>query len=54
MREKFIEKAKSYIGVPYSASYWEEGEKHYNAPMYLNCSALINRVLRDLALEFGF
>lgn len=22
LREKFIEKAKSYIGVPYAANYW--------------------------------
>lgn len=54
LRKKFVEKAKSYIGVPYAASYWKEGEKHHNAPLYLNCSTLIKQILRDLAVDFGF
>jgi hypothetical protein len=41
LRDKFIETAKKYFGVPYGSKYWKEGEKHYNAPMYLDCCALI-------------
>ena len=54
LRKKFVEQAKKYFGVPYAARYWKPGEKHYNAPLYLDCCALVRRVLLDLAEDFGF
>lgn len=54
LREKFVETAKKYFGVPYGAKYWKEGEKHYNAPLYLDCCALVRQVVYDLREDFGF
>jgi cell wall-associated NlpC family hydrolase len=54
LRQKFIETAKKYFGVPYGAKYWKEGEKHYNAPLYLDCCALVRQVVYDLREDFGF
>ena len=54
MREKFVETAKKYFGVPYAARYWKEGEKHHGAPLYLDCCALIRQVVYDLREDFGF
>jgi glucose/arabinose dehydrogenase len=48
LREKFIETAKKYFGVPYHRKYWKEGEEHYNAPLYLDCCGLTRQVLYDL------
>lgn len=54
LRQKFVETAKKYFGVPYGAKYWKEGEKHYNAPLYLDCCALVRQVVYDLREDFGF
>ena len=54
LRQKFIETAKKYFGVPYGSKYWKEGEKHYNAPLYLDCCALLRQVIYDLREDFGF
>jgi len=54
LREQFVETAKKYFGVPYGAKYWKEGEKHYNAPLYLDCCALVRQIVYDLREDFGF
>jgi len=54
LREKFVETAKKYFGVPYAGRYWKEGEKHFNAPLYLDCCALVRQVIYDLREDFGF
>ena len=40
LREKFLEIAKKYFGVPYAKRYWVEGEELFNAPIFLDCCAL--------------
>ena len=54
LREKFLETAKKYLGVPYGARFWKEGEEHHNAPLYLDCCALIRQIVNDLRNDFGF
>lgn len=49
LRQKFIDQALGYLGVPYS-------KKHHpqDLPLYLDCCGLIRQVLKDLREEFGF
>ncbi|XP_060132187.1 inactive polyglycylase TTLL10 isoform X2 [Zootoca vivipara] len=54
LRMKFLEQAKSYIGVPYAQKYHQAGTPEYNSPLFLDCCGFIRRVVRDLAEEFGF
>ncbi|XP_039364968.1 inactive polyglycylase TTLL10 [Mauremys reevesii] len=54
LRMKFLEQAKSYIGVPYAKKYHEPGTPEYESPFFLDCCGLIRRVVRDLQSEFGF
>ena len=66
LRELFIERCKSYYGVPYAQRYHgiEEGSEickcgkdgctHFQSPMFLDCCGLVRQVLRDLKQEFGF
>lgn len=41
LREKWLETIKKYFGVPYAKRYWKEGEQYYDAPIFLDCCALI-------------
>ncbi|KAM7139428.1 inactive polyglycylase TTLL10 isoform 1-T3 [Macrochelys suwanniensis] len=54
LRMKFLEQAKSYIGVPYAKKYHEPGTPEYESPLFLDCCGLIRRVVHDLKSEFGF
>ena len=54
LRQKFIETAKKYFGVPYAQRYWKPGEKYYDAPLFLDCCALVKQVVYDLREDFGF
>ncbi|XP_072040892.1 LOW QUALITY PROTEIN: uncharacterized protein [Amphiura filiformis] len=54
LRMKFVEVAKSYFGVPYAKKYHQPGTSEYNAPLFLDCCALVRQVLRDLKEDFGF
>jgi len=37
------------------AKYWqEEGGKHYNAPLYLDCAGLVRQVIFIMKYKFGF
>jgi hypothetical protein len=54
LRQKFIEQAKSYIGIPYSKKYHPEGTEYHNSPLFLDCCGLVRRCVYDLKDEFGF
>ena len=51
LREKFVDKCRSYYGVPYHEKY--RGDKSI-APLYLDCCGLVRQVVRDLTDDFGF
>jgi hypothetical protein len=52
LRAKFIQQAKTYMGVPYAKKYQPEDGPEY--PLYLDCCGLVRQVLKDLQHEFGF
>lgn len=52
LRNKFIQQAKSYFGVPYAEKYQPEGA--VKLPLYLDCCGLIRQCLKDLRTDFGF
>jgi len=54
LREKFVEQAKKYIGIPYKRKYHENGSELYNSPLFLDCCALVRQCVRDLREDFGF
>ena len=54
LRKKFIETAKKYMGVPYGKKFHKEGSELYNAPLFLDCCALVRKAMWDLKEEFGF
>ncbi|XP_065890894.1 protein polyglycylase TTLL10-like isoform X2 [Dysidea avara] len=54
LRQKFLDTALSYMGVPYARRYHGPDSPYYNAPLYLDCCGLVRRVLLDLKEEFGF
>ena len=41
LRLKFIETSKKYFGVPYAQKFHSPEEELYNAPLFLDCCALI-------------
>lgn len=54
LREKFVATAKKYIGVPYGRKFHQPGDPLYDAPLYLDCCALIRQTVFDLRQEFGY
>ena len=52
LRAAFIQSAMSYLGVPYSKRYKEEGTE--DAPLYLDCCGLVRRIVQDNQDKFGF
>ena len=52
LRQKFIDGAKRYLGVPYHIRYKKEEDPV--APLYLDCCGLVRKVLQDLQEDFGF
>ena len=54
LRQKFINQAKKYFGVPYSKKFWKEGDEHFNSPLFLDCCGLIRRCVNDLSEDFKF
>ena len=42
------------MGVPYAKRYRKKGDPLYNAPLFLDCCALVRRAVKDLRKEFGF
>ena len=51
LREKFVNAAKKYIGVPYAERFKVDDDPV--APLYLDCCALVRRAVMDLQDEFG-
>ncbi|XP_077167321.1 inactive polyglycylase TTLL10 [Paroedura picta] len=54
LRMRFLERAKSYIGVPYAKKYHQPGTPESDSPLFLDCCGLIRRVVQDLKEDFGF
>jgi hypothetical protein len=54
LREKFVQQAISYLGVPYGKKYLTEDHPNYNAPLFLDCCGLIRQSVNDLKDNFGF
>eukprot|EP01017_Pseudomicrothorax_dubius_P015747 TRINITY_DN1801_c0_g1_i15.p1 TRINITY_DN1801_c0_g1~~TRINITY_DN1801_c0_g1_i15.p1 ORF type:complete len:189 (+),score=42.61 TRINITY_DN1801_c0_g1_i15:121-687(+) len=54
LREKFIQTARKYIGIPYGKRYLKPEDPLYNSPLFLDCCALIRQIVYDLREEFGF
>jgi hypothetical protein len=54
LREKFVQQAVSYLGIPYGKKYLTEDHPNYNAPLFLDCCGLIRQCIYDLKDEFGF
>lgn len=52
LREKFINTAKQYLGVPYAERY--KAEDAPIAPLYQDCCGLVRQVVKDLQEDFGF
>eukprot|EP00743_Colponemidia_sp_Colp-15_P010963 GILK01012157.1.p1 GENE.GILK01012157.1~~GILK01012157.1.p1 ORF type:complete len:685 (-),score=132.26 GILK01012157.1:143-2197(-) len=54
LRNKFIENAKKYIGVPYHRRYHEPDSPTFKAPLFLDCCALVRQAIFDMKDELGF
>lgn len=54
LRDKFVEGAKKYLGTPYAKRFLKDGDEHFAAPLFLNCSGLITKTVEDLQEDFGF
>jgi hypothetical protein len=52
LRNKFLEKARTYLGVPYARRFEEPSKPE--ATLYLDCCALVRKCVQDLSTEFGF
>lgn len=53
LRQKFIEKAKSFLGVPYGKKYLID-HPDYNSDLFLDCCGLVRHVVNSLEDDFGF
>ena len=54
LRQKFIDGCRKYFGVPYAKRYHKPGDPLYDAPIFLDCCALVRQVVYDLREDFGF
>ena len=54
LRQRFIEQCEKYVGVPYAKRYRKPDDPLYNAPLFLDCCALVRRAVYDLREHFGF
>jgi hypothetical protein len=54
LREKFVDKALSYLGIPYGKRYLKEDNPLYHSHLFLDCCALVRQCVNDLSEEFGF
>jgi hypothetical protein len=54
LRIKFIERAISYLGVPYGKKYISEDNPLYYSPLFIDCCGLVRQSVNDLSEEFGF
>ena len=68
LRRKFVDQARQYLGVPYGKRFHEQdpdkececegctesGRQLRDAPLFLDCCALVRKVVHDLREDFGF
>jgi len=54
LRQMFIDRCKSYYGVPYAKKYHQPDSELYNSKKFLDCCGLVRQVLRDMKNELGF
>lgn len=54
LRVKFVKQCEKYLGVPYAKRYRKPEDPLFNAPLFLDCCALVRRAVYDLRYEFGF
>lgn len=65
LRQKFVDAARSYLGVPYGKRFHEEkdcecegcvdaGRPLRDSDQFLDCCALVRRCVHDLREDFGF
>ena len=54
LREKFVERALFYQGIPYGKRFLTEENPLYHSPLFLDCCALVRQCVNDLGDEFGF
>lgn len=54
LRQKFVQTAHKYIGVPYAQKYHTKEDALFSAPLFLDCCALIRQCVFDLRQEFGY
>ena len=68
LRKKFVDQARQYLGVPYGKRFHEQdpdtececdgctesGRQLRDAPLFLDCCALVRKVVHDLREDFGF
>lgn len=54
LRDKFIETAKKYFGVPYAKRFHKSGSPLRKSKLFLDCCALIRQIVYDLRERFGF
>ncbi|KAH8094219.1 hypothetical protein JL720_4212 [Aureococcus anophagefferens] len=54
LRRKFIEKLKTYVGIPYAERYHKPGDALHGRPLYLDCCGLIRRAAQEMRADFGF
>lgn len=52
LRQKFVDTAKKYLGVPYAERFKETDVPV--APLYLDCCGLVRQAVQDLQDDFGF
>lgn len=54
LREKFVNQAMSYLGIPYGKRYLEESHPLFSSPIFLDCCGLVRQCVNDLKEDFGF
>ncbi len=54
LRQKFIQQAISYLGIPYRKRYLQENNPLYYSPIFLDCCGLVRQCISDLREDFGF
>lgn len=51
---RFIKQCEKYLGIPYAKRYRKPEDPLHNAPLFLDCCALVRRAIYDLKSDFGF
>lgn len=54
LRKKFIDRAISYLGIPYSKKYLSEGNPLFSSSIFLDCCGLVRQCVNDLSEDLGF